>query len=96
MVASLGAEGLVAATPEGRWRATPPARVHGNPTGAGDSVCAGLLSGLVERLPWPDRLARAVALSAATVPTPTAGEFDRTAYEALLPQVAATREESAA
>ena len=38
------------------------ARVLGNPTGAGDSAVAGLLSGLVECLPWPDRLARAVAL----------------------------------
>ncbi|MDX3117632.1 1-phosphofructokinase family hexose kinase [Streptomyces scabiei] len=96
VVASLGAEGLVAATPEGRWRATPPARVRGNPTGAGDSVCAGLLSGLVERLPWPDRLTRATALSAATVPTPTAGEFDRAAYEALLARITVTGETTAA
>ncbi|WP_329411244.1 1-phosphofructokinase family hexose kinase [Streptomyces sp. NBC_00704] len=96
VVASLGAGGLVAATPEGRWRAIPPARVHGNPTGAGDSVCAGLLSGLVEHLPWPDRLTRAAALSAATVLSPAAGEFDRAAYGELLPRISATREESAA
>ncbi|MEU4874004.1 1-phosphofructokinase family hexose kinase [Streptomyces sp. NPDC021608] len=96
VVASLGAEGLVAATPEGRWRAIPPARVRGNPTGAGDSVCAGLLSGLVDRLPWPDRLTRAAALSAATVPAPTAGEFDRTAYEELLPRITVTGEATAA
>ncbi|MCW8375639.1 1-phosphofructokinase family hexose kinase [Streptomyces justiciae] len=90
VVASLGTEGLLAAAPEGRWRATPPARVHGNPTGAGDSAVAGLLSGLVEHLPWPDRLARAVALSAATVAAPVAGEFDRKAYEELLGRVAVT------
>ncbi|MFF1546942.1 1-phosphofructokinase family hexose kinase [Streptomyces sp. NPDC058291] len=96
VVASLGAGGLVATTPEGRWRATPPARARGNPTGAGDSVCAGLLSGLVEHLAWPDRLSRAVALSAATVPTPTAGEFDRAAYEALLPTITLTAEATAA
>ncbi|MFD6189313.1 1-phosphofructokinase family hexose kinase [Streptomyces sp. NPDC060275] len=84
VVASLGAEGLLAVTPEGRWRAAPPAHVRGNPTGAGDSAVAGLLSGLVEHLPWPDRLARAVALSAATVLAPVAGEFDRAAYEELL------------
>ncbi|MFF4254126.1 1-phosphofructokinase family hexose kinase [Streptomyces sp. NPDC001663] len=87
VVASLGTDGLLAVTPEGRWRATPPTRVHGNPTGAGDSAVAGLLSGLVENLPWPDRLARAVALSAATVLAPVAGEFRRAAYEELLPQV---------
>ncbi|MEU5294886.1 1-phosphofructokinase family hexose kinase [Streptomyces umbrinus] len=84
VVASLGAEGLLARTPDGNWHAAPPRAVHGNPTGAGDSVVAGLLSGLVERLPWPERLARAVALSAASVLAPVAGEFDRSAYEELL------------
>lgn len=96
VVASLGAEGLLAVTPEGRWRAAPPARVHGNPTGAGDSTVAGLLSGLVEHLPWPDRLTRAVALSAATVRAPAAGEFDRGAYEELVGRVAVTGEVTAA
>jgi len=96
VVASLGAEGLLAANAEGRWRATPPRRVHGNPTGAGDSAVAGLLSGLVEHLPWPERLARAVALSAATVLAPAAGEFDRSAYETLVGQVAVTGDATAA
>ncbi|MEV5549473.1 1-phosphofructokinase family hexose kinase [Streptomyces sp. NPDC052309] len=96
VVASLGTEGLLAVTPEGHWRAAPPARVRGNPTGAGDSAVAGLLSGLVEHLAWPDRLARAVALSAATVLAPAAGEFDRPAYEELLGQVTVTAEASAA
>ncbi|MFF0643605.1 1-phosphofructokinase family hexose kinase [Streptomyces tendae] len=97
VVASLGAEGMLAVTPEGRWRAAPPAHVRGNPTGAGDSAVAGLLSGLVEHLPWPDRLARAVALSAATVLAPVAGEFDRAAYEELLGRgVAVTAEAGAA
>lgn len=89
VVASLGREGLLATTPEGCWRATPPAQLHGNPTGAGDSAVAGLLSGLAEDLPWPDRLARAVALSAATVLSQVAGEFDRRAYKDLLGRVVA-------
>ncbi|AWW38929.1 MULTISPECIES: 1-phosphofructokinase family hexose kinase [Streptomyces] len=96
VVASLGAQGLLAVTPEGHWRATPPARVHGNPTGAGDSVAAGLLSGLVEQLPWPARLTRATALAAATVGAPVAGEFDRAVYEELLARVAVSGEVSAA
>ncbi|MFF4910603.1 1-phosphofructokinase family hexose kinase [Streptomyces sp. NPDC001260] len=96
VVASLGKAGLLAAAPEGRWRAIPPAAVHGNPTGAGDSVVAGLLSGLVEQLAWPDRLARAVALSSATVLAQTAGEFDHTAYEDLLGRVTVSMETSAA
>jgi tagatose 6-phosphate kinase len=90
VVASLGADGLLAVTSEGRWRAAPPAPVHGNPTGAGDSVVAGLLSALADRLPWPDRLARAVALSAATVRAAAAGEFDRAAYEELQDRVTVT------
>ena len=90
VIASLGTEGLLAVTPEGRWRATPPSRIHGNPTGAGDSAVAGLLSGLAEQLPWPERLARAVALSAATVLAPVAGEFDRGAYEEFLAPVSVT------
>ncbi|MFJ9147067.1 1-phosphofructokinase family hexose kinase [Streptomyces sp. NPDC102270] len=92
VVASLGKEGLLAATPEGRWRAALPAPVHGNPTGAGDSAVAALLSGLVEQLPWPDRLIRAVALSAATVLSPVAGEFDRATYEELATRVVVTGE----
>jgi tagatose 6-phosphate kinase len=96
VIASLGAEGLLAVTPEGRWRAAPPAPVHGNPTGAGDSAVAGLLSALADHLPWPARLTRAVALSTATVRSATAGEFDRTTYEELLARVAVTGGVSAA
>ncbi|MFF7779632.1 1-phosphofructokinase family hexose kinase [Streptomyces tanashiensis] len=92
VISSLGPEGLLAATPEGLWRATPPAAVKGNPTGAGDSAVAGLLSGLVDEAPWPDRLIRAVALSAATVLSPVAGEFDATAYEDLLTRVKVSEE----
>ncbi|MFJ6464002.1 1-phosphofructokinase family hexose kinase [Streptomyces sp. NPDC091387] len=88
VIASLGPAGMLAVTPDGSWQASPPAPVKGNPTGAGDSAVAGLLSGLVEDLSWPDRLRRAVALSTATVLAPTAGDFDRAAYEELLPRVA--------
>lgn len=96
VVSSLGPDGMLAATPDGLWRATPPAAVKGNPTGAGDSAVAGLLSGLVEKLPWPERLTRAVALSAATVLAPVAGEFERTAYEELLTRVTVTEQPAAA
>lgn len=96
VVASLGARGLLAVTPDGTWRAAPPTRVRGNPTGAGDSAVAGLLSALVEGLPWPQRLARAVALSAATVAAPVAGEFVLSSYEDLLARVAVTGEATAA
>ncbi|GAO05720.1 1-phosphofructokinase [Streptomyces lydicamycinicus] len=87
VAASLGPDGMLAVTADGTWQAAPPRRIAGNPTGAGDSAVAGLLSGLVEGLPWPDRLTRAVALSAATVRAPAAGEFDTATYEELLPRV---------
>ncbi|MGV9311793.1 1-phosphofructokinase family hexose kinase [Streptomyces sp. NPDC003691] len=90
VAASFGPAGLLAATPEGLWQAAPPVPVRGNPTGAGDSVVAALLAGAAEGLSWPQRLARAVALSAATVLAPAAGEFDRGAYERILPDVSVT------
>ncbi len=90
VAASLGADGMLAVTADGAWQAAPPRRFAGNPTGAGDSAVAGLLSGLVEELPWPDRLTRAVALSAATVRAPAAGEFDPSTYEELLAGVVVT------
>ncbi|MFJ3617718.1 1-phosphofructokinase family hexose kinase [Streptomyces iakyrus] len=96
VVASLGPEGLLAATREGRWRATPPTPARGNPTGAGDAVVAGLLSAWTDHLPWPARLTRAIALSTATVLAPVAGEFDRGTYEELLGLVTVANETSAA
>ncbi|MFJ6798238.1 1-phosphofructokinase family hexose kinase [Streptomyces sp. NPDC091268] len=81
VVTSLGPGGLLAATAEGAWQAAPPRVLSGNPTGAGDSAVAGLLSALTEGLDWPARLIRAVALSAATVHAPAAGEFDPRTYE---------------
>ncbi|MDI6412760.1 MULTISPECIES: 1-phosphofructokinase family hexose kinase [Streptomyces] len=87
VAASLGADGMLLVTPDGAWSAAVPERLTGNPTGAGDSAVAGLLSGLAEGLPWPDRLARAVALSAATVRSPVAGEFDEETYTGMLPAV---------
>lgn len=89
VAASLGADGLLLVAPEQVWQAVPP-KLSGNPTGAGDSAVAGLLSAVVERLPWPEALARAAALSAATVRSPVAGEFDPEAYAELLPRVEVT------
>ncbi|MFJ8569687.1 1-phosphofructokinase family hexose kinase [Streptomyces sp. NPDC093514] len=81
VVTSLGPDGLLAATAEGTWQAVPPRPLAGNPTGAGDSAVAGLLSAVAEGLDWPARLTRAVALSAATVLAPVAGAFDPRTYE---------------
>ncbi|MFD9125167.1 1-phosphofructokinase family hexose kinase [Kitasatospora sp. NPDC059571] len=80
VVASLGPDGLYAATAEGGWRCEPPARVTGNPTGAGDAAVAALAAGLQAGAAWPAMLPDAVALSAAAVLAPLAGDFDRAAY----------------
>jgi tagatose 6-phosphate kinase len=87
VVVSLGQNGLLACTPEGGWRADPPERVSGNPTGAGDAALAALAVGVASGQPWPRRLIHAVALSAAAVRAPMAGSFDAAAYRAYLDQV---------
>jgi tagatose 6-phosphate kinase len=87
VVASLGEAGMTAFTPDGCWRAAPPARLVGNPTGSGDAAAAGLVAGAVAGAPWPDRLCDAVALSAAAVLQPTAGSVDLAQVRRLLPQV---------
>lgn len=70
-MASLGADGLVAATPDGVLRAALDRPVAGNPTGAGDALVAGLAAGIADGLPWPDRLRHAVALAACAVRSPS-------------------------
>jgi len=83
VVASLASVGVVAATGDGCWHAAPPERVNGNPTGAGDACVAGLARGLLLRQAWPERLRDAVALSAAAVASPVAGEFSFDDYQRL-------------
>jgi tagatose 6-phosphate kinase len=81
VVVSLGADGLLAVAGDGRWLARPGERISGNPTGAGDAVVAGLADGLVRGLGWPEQLRQAVALGAATVAAPVAGEFAPAEYD---------------
>ena len=81
VVVSLGPDGLLAVTEDGCWQARPPAAVAGNATGAGDAVTAALAHGLLLGRPWPERLAHAAALGAATVAAPVAGEFSHADYE---------------
>ncbi|MFF9148473.1 1-phosphofructokinase family hexose kinase [Streptomyces sp. NPDC014861] len=89
VVTPLGPDGLLAATPDGLWRAVAPGPVHGAPRGAGDSVAAALLAGLVDDTPWPDRLSHAAALSAAST---APGAYDPELSADLLPQVRVTEE----
>jgi tagatose 6-phosphate kinase len=92
VVASLGAEGLLAVTEDGRWRARPPRAVPGNATGAGDAVTAGLALGLVLGRSWDERLRHAVALGTAAAAAPVAGEFSPADYASVLGQVTVRRD----
>ncbi|MFD0273400.1 1-phosphofructokinase family hexose kinase [Kitasatospora sp. NPDC127111] len=80
VVTSCGPDGLRTTTPQGGWRAAPPERLTGNPTGAGDACVAALAAGLAAGTPWPELLRDAVALSAAAVPCPRAGDVDLGLY----------------
>jgi tagatose 6-phosphate kinase len=81
VVVSLGADGAVAVTDSGSWRARPRQAIRGNPTGAGDALVAGLARGIGRGRPWPDTLADSVALAAAAVRSPVAGEVDLRYYQ---------------
>lgn len=89
VVVTLGADGLLAVTGEGRWHARPQP-VSGNPTGAGDAAAAALVQGLVTGSPWAERARRASALGAAAVAAPVAGEFAPGDYERALAGVRLT------
>ena len=80
VVASSGPDGVHAVTGRGTWRAAPPEQLTGNPTGAGDACVAALAAGLAAGAPWPEVLREAVALSAAAVPCPVAGDIDAGTY----------------
>jgi tagatose 6-phosphate kinase len=74
-VVSLGPRGLLAVLPGTSLLATPPEQ-RGNPVGAGDAALAALIQGHLSGQPWPDRLRRAAAMSAAAVRQPVAGVID--------------------
>lgn len=75
VVASLGGRGLLGVLPGTSLLAIPPAQ-RGNSVGAGDAALAALVEGHLAGQPWPDRLRRAAAKSAAAVRQPVAGVVD--------------------
>ncbi|MFG1790137.1 1-phosphofructokinase family hexose kinase [Nocardia sp. NPDC049149] len=89
VIATRGAEGMVAVTADGAWSAVLPEPLAGNPTGAGDSATAAVIAALTAKpVPdWPTILADAVATSAAAVVIPVAGEIDRCLRTRIAPTV---------
>jgi 1-phosphofructokinase family hexose kinase len=87
VLVSLGADGLVALTPDGAFRARLPAPVAGNPTGAGDALAAAVVRGLRRGDDWPSCLVDGVAVAAASVAVGQAGATDEALAAKLRPTV---------
>lgn len=64
LVVTLGADGALAATPEGRYRAAAPKIEPVDTVGAGDTFCGYLAAGLAEGLAWSEALDLAVRAGA--------------------------------
>ncbi|WP_304412522.1 hexose kinase [Nocardia sp. BMG111209] len=92
LIATLGADGMVAVTAGGAWSAALPEPLAGNPTGAGDAAAAAVIAALSTggEPDWPAILVDAIATSAAAVVIPVAGEIDRSLRERLTPTVIVT------
>lgn len=90
VVVSQGADGLLALTTVGVWRAHAGEHLVGNPTGAGDACVAALARGYVRDLSWPQRLQSAVAWSAGAVVAPLAGDIDAAASERIAESIELT------
>jgi tagatose 6-phosphate kinase len=81
VVVTLGERGAVAVTTGGAVAARPIEPVRGNPTGAGDAACAAVaralaMAGSIHAVDLRALVADAVAVSAAAVLRPVAGEID--------------------
>ncbi len=84
---SLGSQGCVAASHYGTWWARPPQTRVVSTVGSGDSLLAGLATGLLRGLPLPEALRLGVACGTADALTIGGGRIELPVVEALRPQV---------
>ncbi|MET4782092.1 hexose kinase [Glaciihabitans sp. UYNi722] len=84
VVASRGADGIIARDHERDYSVAAVGGVDGNPTGAGDAATAGLAAALLEGLPIDEALRWSAALGAAAVLRPVAGDVDLDAFHLFL------------
>jgi fructose-1-phosphate kinase PfkB-like protein len=87
VVASLGAEGAIAADRTGVWYAAPLEIPVVNPAGAGDAMVAAIAMAASQDPPTVEVLRSAVALASAVVLTEGTAECHRADYERLFPRV---------
>ena len=88
---SLGADGSLAVSDEGVFRAVVPKIDAVNTVGCGDSMIAGFSLGISEGLSLPETLRRASAISAAAAMREETGFFVMEDMERLLPQIQITK-----
>ena len=88
---SLGADGSLAVSDEGVFRAVVPKINAVNTVGCGDSMIAGFALGISEGLSLPETLRRASAISAAAAMREETGFFVMEDMERLLPQIQITK-----
>lgn len=84
---TLGAQGALLCTAEGRWQITPPEVHRVSTIGAGDSLTAGLVTGVLRGLPLLEAVRLGMAAAAADVATLLPGTIDRATVERLVAQV---------
>lgn len=84
---SLGSQGCVAATPYGTWWARPPQLLTVSSVGSGDSLLAGLATGLLRGLPLPEALRLGVACGTADALTIGGGRIEAQIVAELQQQV---------
>lgn len=88
---SLGAQGLLVASPEGAWKAVPPRVEAVNTVGSGDSLVAGFAAGLALGLPAEEILRLAVGCGTANALTPTVAVVRPADLDRIRPQVSVQR-----
>lgn len=87
VLASLGAQGAVLVTREGRWRAMAPQIEVDSAVGAGDSLLAGVVVALSKGESWEEALRLGIACGTATATAPGTDVCTREMVEALLPRI---------
>jgi tagatose 6-phosphate kinase len=88
---SLGAKGLLLVSPEGAWRAAPPAIQPVNTVGSGDSLVAGFAAGLTQGLSAEEVLRLAVGCGTANALTTGVAIVQKEDLERIRPQVTVER-----
>ena len=87
MAVSLGADGSVAVSDEGIYRAYVPKISAVNTVGCGDTMIAGFALGMSEGLSVENTIKKASAMSAAAALREETGFFVREDMERILPQI---------